>query len=112
MVPRQWLAVLAASLPLVAAACGDRSGTPTGPRETLSKIQSAPVDPLACSFSNAKNLAQSEFTNSTTRTTARNLVDAMASAGQYTPGAKSNGFSIMALIASAKKANQAKDAAT
>jgi hypothetical protein len=111
MVARQWLAVLAASLPLVAGACGDR-GTPTGPRESLSRNQSAPVDPLACSFSNAKNLAQSEFTNSTTRTTARNLIDAMSSAGQYTAGAKSNGFSVMALIASAKKANQAKDAAT
>ena len=108
MVPRHWLVVFAASLPVLAGACADRTSTPTGPREALATAAAIP----ACSFSTAKDLATNEFQNGIQKQAARDLVDAMQAAGQYTAGAKSAGFSIMALIATAKKQNTAKDAAT
>ena len=118
MVPRRfWIAVLAVSLPLIAGACIDRSSTPTGPRESLSL---APPNPLACSFSTIRSLIgggdddenTGEFRDRTQRSAARSFASAMQTAGQYTAGAKANGFSIMALIATAKKQDKAKDAAT
>jgi hypothetical protein len=109
MVPRHWLAVLAASLPLVAGACADRSSTPTGPRESLSVV---PVSTPTCSFSNAKSLANSEFQVAAQKQAAKDSVDAMQTGGAFSARARTAGFSIMARIAAAKKANTAKDAAT
>jgi hypothetical protein len=111
MVPRHWLAALAASLPLLASACSDRSSTPTGPREALSSTAIPAASPT-CSFSTAKSLATSEFLNGTVKQNARDSVDAMQAGGQFSARARAAGFSIMARIAAAKKLNTAKDAAT
>ncbi len=94
---------------LLGSACSERSDTtPTAPGEIPSLVTSA----LSCSFPTITAQVKDEFLNTTQKNSASGLVQNMKNAGQYTAGAKTAGFGVMALIATAKKQNTAKDAAT